>query len=107
MAKKVLDSVAPIAVRPSMKNNAEQLSRLRMKLACAGLRSEGAPTTFLASKTVVAVLLGIAAVAYVWAKGVAVPNAVGIVSTAIGLGFLAPNLWLSSAVSKRKRGGGS
>jgi tight adherence protein C len=101
VAKKLLKTVAPIAIPSSMKN-AEQMSRLRMKLACAGLRSESAPTTFLASKTVVAVLFGIGAVGYVWAKGVGISNAVGIVTTAIGLGFLAPNLWLSSAVSKRK-----
>jgi tight adherence protein C len=101
VAKKVLNTVAPIAIHSSMKN-VEQMSRLRMKLACAGLRSESAPTAFLASKTVLAVLFGVAAVGYVWAKGVSINNAVGIVTIAIGLGFLAPNLWLGSAVSKRK-----
>lgn len=101
VAKKVIDSVAPIAIPSSMKN-AEQMSRLRMKLACAGLRSEGAPTTFLASKTIVAIFFGLAAVGYVWAKGVTLTNAVGIVTMAMGLGFLGPNMWLSSAVSKRK-----
>lgn len=102
VAKRVLKTVAPIAIHSSMRNDAEQMSRLRMKLACAGLRSESAPTVFLASKTVVAVMLGLSATAYVWAKGTTLPNAVGIVTTAIGLGFLAPNLWLSSATSKRK-----
>ncbi len=101
VAQKVLSTVAPIAIPTSMKN-AEQVSRLRMKLACAGLRSESAPTTFLASKTVLAVLFGLGAIGYVWAKGTAINNAVGIVTTALGIGFLAPNLWLSSAVSKRK-----
>ncbi len=102
VAKKVLDTVAPIAIYPSMKRNAEGMSRLRMKLACAGFRSESAPTAFLASKTVVALLFGIGGVGYVLAKGVSVTNAIGIVTTAIGLGFLAPNLWLGTAVSKRK-----
>ncbi|MEK7710255.1 MAG: type II secretion system F family protein [Planctomycetota bacterium] len=102
VAKRVLKTVAPIAIHSSMRSDAEQMSRLRMKLACAGLRSESAPTAFLASKTVVAVLLGLSAAGYVWAKGTTLPNAVGIVTTAIGLGFLAPNLWLSSAISKRK-----
>lgn len=101
VAKKVLNSVAPIAIPSSMKN-AEQMSKLRMKLACAGLRSESAPTTFLASKTVVAALFCLGAIGYVWARGVSIPNAIGIVTTAMGLGFLAPNLWLSSAVSKRR-----
>ena len=102
VAKRVLKTVAPIAVHPAMKNDAEQMSRLRMKLACAGLRGESAPTAFLASKTLVAILFGVSATAYVWAKGTTLPNAIGIVTTAIGLGFLAPNLWLASAISKRK-----
>jgi tight adherence protein C len=90
-----------MAIRPSMKNDAAQMSKLRMKLAMAGLRSETAPTTFLASKTMMAVLVGLAAAAYVWAKGTHLENAIGITMIAAGLGFLAPNLWLSSAISKR------
>ena len=77
------------------------MSKLRMKLATAGLRAENAPTTFLASKTVMAVLLGIAGATYVWAKGTTIENAVGITMIATALGFLAPNLWLSSAIAKR------
>src|SRR3989304_10197126 len=50
VAKRVLDTVAPMAIRSSMKNDAVQMSKLRMKLATAGLRTENAPTTFLASK---------------------------------------------------------
>jgi len=69
VAKRVLDTVAPLAIRSSMKNNAAQMSKLRMRLAMAGLRTESAPTTFLASKTVMAVVLGLAALAYVLAKG--------------------------------------
>ena len=77
VAKKVMDAVAPIAIRSSMKNDVAQMSKLRMKLAMAGLRSESAPTTFLASKTVMAVLLGLAAATFVWAKGTTLQNAVG------------------------------
>ncbi len=102
VAKKVLDAVAPIAIRSSMKNDVAQMSKLRMNLAMAGLRLENAPMLFLASKTVMAVLLGLGAVAYVWAKGMTLENAFGIILIGIGLGFLAPNIWLSSAVSKRK-----
>ena len=101
VAKRVLDTLTPIAIRPSMKNDAAQMSKLRMKLATAGLRSETAPTTFLASKTMMAVLVGIAAAAYVWAKGTHLENAIGITMIAAGLGFLAPNMWLSSAIAKR------
>jgi tight adherence protein C len=101
VAKKVLNTVAPIAIRSSTKNDKEQMSKLRIKLSNAGLRGENAPTTFLASKTLMAVLLGIAAIGYVWTKGSALENAIGIIMIGAGLGFLAPNLWLSSAVSKR------
>lgn len=102
VAKKVMDTVAPIAVHSSMKQNAEEMSKLRMRLSVAGYRGEGAPTTFLASKTVVAVCLGIAAVAFAWAKGFSLPSAAGVIMIAAGVGFLAPDFWLSSAQSKRK-----
>lgn len=101
VAKKVFDTVAPIAIRPSMKGDAAQMSRLRVKLSNAGLRGENAPTTFLASKTIMAVLLAIIAAGYVWTKGSTFENGIGIIMIGAGLGFLAPNIWLSSAVSKR------
>lgn len=102
VAKKVFDAVAPMAIRPSMRADAEQMSKLRMKLSNAGLRSESAPTTFLASKSVMAVLLGLAATGYVFAKGVGFQNGIGIIMIGMGLGFLTPNIWLSSAISKRR-----
>lgn len=101
VAKRVINSVAPIAVRPMQKQDAEKMSRLRIKLATAGFRSDTAPTTFLASKTIMAVILGLAAAAFVWTKGYTFPNAIGITMIGIGLGFLTPDLWLGSAISKR------
>ncbi len=101
VAKRVMDKVTPIAVRPSMVTNAEEMSKLRIKLTTAGFRSEKAPMTFLASKTVVAMLLGLAVAAYCWAKGTPVQTAVGGVMLGAGFGFLAPNLWLRSATQKR------
>ncbi len=106
VAKRVVDKITPLAVRQATKDNAEQMSRLRMKLSAAGYRDENAATTFLASKTIVAVFLGAAAAAYVWANGTNLQNAVGITMIGAGLGFLAPNLWLSSAVAKRAGRGG-
>ena len=101
VAKRVIDKVAPIAVRPVMVTNAEQMSKLRVKLTNAGFRSEKAPVTFLASKTVVAVCLGLAAAVVCWGEGMAPQGAIGGVTLAAGLGFLAPNLWLRMAISKR------
>ncbi len=102
VAKRVMDTVAPIAIHPMMRKDAEQMSKLRMRLASAGYRNEGSPMTFLASKTVVAVLLAISAGAFAWAKGYSLPNGIGVFTIAAGIGFLLPDLWLSSAMSKRK-----
>ena len=100
VAKRVLERVAPIAIRP-MVTNAEDMSRLRMKLTTGGFRSEKAPVTFLASKTIAAILFAAAAVAYCWVKAPPMTTALGIVMLGAGLGFLAPELWLKMAISKR------
>jgi len=102
VAKKVMETVAPIAARPSRGQDAEEMSKLRMRLAMGGFRGESGPTTFLASKTIVAVCLGLGAAAFAWAKGYNLMNAVGVILVGAGAGFLAPDLWLSSAMSKRK-----
>ncbi len=101
VAKRVVDTVAPIAARSGMKQDAEEMSKLRMKLASAGFRGDTTPTAFLASKTVVAVALGIAAAGFAWAKGYPLPTAAGVVMIGVGFGFLAPDFWLSAASSKR------
>lgn len=102
VAQRVMQTVAPIAVRPVMMNNAEQISKLRMKLATAGFRTDNAPTNFLASKTVVGICAGLIGAAYAWGKGDTIQGALGIVLLSAGAGFMAPNLWLSMAISKRK-----
>jgi len=99
VAKRVVDRLSPIAMRSS--KDGEQMSKLRRKLANAGLREEGVVTTFLASKIIVAVLLGLGGIAYAWAKGMPLVSGFGVTTVAAGLGFLAPNLWLSTAVQKR------
>jgi len=101
VTKRVMKSVAPIAVRSVLPTNAEQMSKLRMRLSTAGFRSDSAPMIFLASKTVVAIALGLAAVAFTIAKGIAFQNAAGAVLLAAGVGFLAPDFWLRMAITKR------
>jgi len=101
VAKKVMETVAPIAARKSTTQNAEEMSKLRCRLSNAGFRAETAPMTFLASKTLMAVILGIAGAAYMWAKGAPMMNGIGITLVAAGAGFLAPDLWLGSAIAKR------
>jgi len=101
VAKRVMQTVAPLAVRPIMLTNPEEMSKLRMKLATAGFRSDKATTFFLASKTVVAICLGLAAATYAWAKGDTLTGGLGLTLLGVGIGFMTPNIWLSSAVKKR------
>lgn len=101
VAERMMKTVAPIAGRPVLPASAEQMSKLRMRLSTAGFRSDSAPTTFLASKTIVAVCLGLAAVAYTLTQGISFQNSIGAVLLAAGLGFMAPNVWLGSAITKR------
>ena len=102
VAKRVLNKMAPMAIRPMMKQDAEQMSRLRVKLAMAGFRGDATPTTFLASKTTMAVVVGLAALGFAIAKGYGMANLLGVTLTGAGVGFLAPDLWLSSAKAKRQ-----
>lgn len=102
VAKRMVKSVAPMAVHSSLTKDAEGMSKLRMRLATGGFRSESVPMTFLASKTIFAVLFGVIAVVYVFSKGSTMATGAGIIMIAAGMGFLAPDLWLSSAISKRK-----
>ena len=51
-AQKMLERVAPIAMRPVMPKNDTEVSMLRIKLANAGFRRENASTLFLSSKSV-------------------------------------------------------
>ncbi|MCP4589893.1 MAG: type II secretion system F family protein [bacterium] len=101
VAKKMMKKVAPIAVRPVMPKNAEEMSKLRIKLSNAGFRKENASTTFLASKTILA--CGVAAVALLYgiSQGYGVQQLFGIVVFFAGIGFMAPNFWLNSAATKR------
>ncbi len=101
VAKKVMNTVAPIAVRPAMTGNAEDMSKLRMQLATAGIRSETAPTMFLASKTILMILMALAGLTYWWVKGSTLLNGMGITMALAGFGLLAPKIWLNMAISKR------
>lgn len=102
VAKRMLDAVAPVASRPANITNPEEMTKLRWKLANAGFRSESAPYTFLASKTVVAVGVALVVGLYMWMKGEPMLNAAGMVLIGAGVGFMLPNMWLGMAVKKRQ-----
>ena len=98
---KMVQRVAPIAIRPTMPKNAEDLSRLNVKLANAGFRRDNVATLFLASKTILAVLLGLAAAVYTWGKGDDLTHIFGWSVFLAAAGLMSPNLWLSMAISRR------
>ncbi|MCB9850844.1 MAG: type II secretion system F family protein [Phycisphaerales bacterium] len=101
VAAKMVQKVAPIAVRPVMPKDSAEMSKLRQKLCSAGFRRENASQVFLASKT----LVGIAGLAagglYAWMKGYDSTNTIGAVICGMAFGFLAPNAWLASVSKKR------
>ncbi len=100
-AQKMFERMAPIAMKPVMPTNANELSMLRIKLNNAGFRRENAPMLFLASKTV----LGMAAagLGLLWAmmSGKNMSQMMTWLVMAGGVAFLLPNFWLSQAITKR------
>ncbi len=102
VTKQLMKRVTPIAMKPVMLKNPEEMSKLRMKLATAGFRTDNAPSAFLASKTIAAVGLGLAGLVYTIANGESIQSTFGISLFCAAGGFMAPNFWLSMAVGKRK-----
>ena len=101
VAKKMVRKVAPLATRPVMPKNAEEMSRLHVKLANAGMRRDNATTLFLASKTMFAVLFAVVALLLTWAKGSNLQHVGSWAVFATAAGFMAPNVWLIMAVRRR------
>ncbi|MCG8404623.1 MAG: type II secretion system F family protein [Phycisphaerales bacterium] len=99
--KSAFEMAAPLLSKPVMPKNAEEQSTLRAKLASAGFRKEAAPTLFLASKTAVAVVGGLIGAILAIQAGKEMLHVVGQSIFGLGIGFMAPNLWLSMSISKR------
>ncbi len=101
VARKVVEKVTPFAVKPVMPQTDAEMSKLRTKLSTAGIRGERAPMIFLGSKTILG--LGCMAVALLicYAKNMDLQHLFGYSIFAAGLAFMAPNVWLSMAASKR------
>lgn len=102
VASKMVERVAPLAVRPVMPKDSAEMSKLRQKLCSAGIRQENASTLFLASKTIVGIIGVIGCIIYAATHGYSMSDTLGLVAFGGGLAFMAPNAWLSSAAAKRK-----
>jgi len=93
-ARGMLDKVAPLAMRPVMPRNDAEMTAVKEKLAQAGYRGESASRYFLASKTIVAIGLGVLVLAVAGGAGYDTLKLFGLVATSVGIGFLLPNAWL-------------
>jgi tight adherence protein C len=93
---------APVLSRLIMPVSDEEQTQLRAKLAQAGYRQRQAQTIYLGSKSIVAVVGMITAVSLGAWKGYAMMTLLGCGIVGLGVGFLAPGLWLGSAISSRK-----
>jgi tight adherence protein C len=82
-----------------------QVSRIREKLVCAGYRNPRAPINFLGSRILLAIVFGLSFLIFGTeaTKGMSSPYAFpGILVVCMVVGFYAPQLWLQSAINKRK-----
>lgn len=100
-SRQMMEKIAPVAMRPVMPRNAEELSLLRVKLSAAGFRAQNATTIFLASKTLLGVLFLLLSLVFTVSAGYAANQILTYTVFAGGLAFMAPNLWLGSAMKKR------
>lgn len=93
---------APVLSRITLPTSEVEQTNLRIRLANAGFRKAQAQTTFLASKTVMAGALSIAAAFAGISFGLSWLNLAGAVLFAAPVGFLLPDLWLSVTVKQRR-----
>jgi len=100
-AQKMLERVAPIAIKPVMPKDESEISMLRIKLSNAGFRRENAATLFLASKTVLGIGLAVIALGWMLTAGNPLKDVLMWVMGCGGIGFMLPNYWLSLATRKR------
>lgn len=100
-AQKMLERVAPIAMKPVMPKNASEVSLLKIKLSNAGFRRENAPTLFLSSKTVCGLGCALIAFALQASAGNSATDILVWVVGGGGIGFMLPNAWLWLATRGR------
>lgn len=93
---------APVLKKLVLPTSAAEQTNLRQKLAGAGYRHPQAQTTFLASKTVLAILGFVLAIAGGVAGHMELVMLLGLAAFCAGTGLMLPDLWLSLATGARK-----
>jgi len=97
----VLERAVPLLSRPIMPKNLEEQTNIRAKLASAGFRKESATVLYLASKTIGAMICGAVALILGLNADRELLTLAGQTIFGLGIGFMIPNLWLSTSVRRR------
>ena len=101
-AARIAKRATPMLSRIIMPVSADESSQLRTKLTQAGYRHPNAQTLFLGMKTAAMALFLIAGAISGAAMGYSALNITCLCLFAGGIGFIAPGMWLSMAIGKRR-----
>jgi len=101
VAQRMMDRVAPMAMKPVMPKSDKEMTGLRTKLSTAGFRSERAPAMYLASKTILGGGLAVIMLLICWARGTTLQGTMAFFIFSAAIGFMGPNIWLWMAGKKR------
>ncbi len=93
---------APVLSRITLPTSEVEQTNLRIRLANGGFRKPQAQTIFLASKTIMAGALSVAAAFAGISFDLTWINLIGAVLFAAPVGFLLPDLWLGTTVKQRR-----
>jgi len=102
LKKSLWAKAAPALSKPSMPQSEEARTNLRVKLSNAGLRGQQTPAIFLASKTVLGLILCVVGLAAGAALQLTGRNILGLTVFGAAVGLMLPNLWLALAIKARK-----
>lgn len=100
--KTLVKKATPMLSKIVMPASNQEQSQLREKLTQAGYRATQTQTVFLASKTAALVLGAAGGIAIGVALGYDVKGMAACMMFAGGAGFIAPGMWLSSAIKSRQ-----
>ncbi|MFN0136242.1 MAG: type II secretion system F family protein [Phycisphaerae bacterium] len=100
--EQIVKKATPMLSKLIMPMSEADTTQLRAKLIQAGYRAKGAQTVFLASKTALLVVFGIAGVSICAGMGYDIRGIAGAGALGAGLGFMLPGLWLGSVTKGRQ-----
>lgn len=99
----LMDTLKSLAPKIAAPTSDEEQSRLKHKLESAGIRSESAPLIFLASKTLMGIIVAILTLMLTWQLGHPPLNIFGLTAVLGMTAFMLPNVWLSLTTGERMK----